>query len=561
MACCSCGKALAVSVILALASSAGVHRDFDGSFTIVNQASGRRMSMTVRGFSATKQWPILEEQKWTLAPQGNFTYTIVNEKNKMRVLAQSGMDGDRGFFAIDNGPIYEDQKWRLDLQEDGSYTIINSRSGRRILARIGGDGGTGFAAIASNGPIRADERWWLINQEKDEGGKWFLQLEATKTKNLRLGQEFKAKVGETFALSSELKSIRLRFDQDLAGSQREVSQLMQILQLEKEVTRKLSSQLVHKQNQTSVLEAVLQAERNDKDKLIAEKDSALRELESMSLHMQAEKSVIEMLMGEVESKKGLLGCLWFAPVDEHMFHTLKVALLSVVVLVTSIFLPYLGHRLHTAHSKTAMLANELATTRTWQGQLSEEIKRKQARIDELENCLDCSEAPSEIDGELGFDFACQIFNVDLEQSTSRLIKIQCPGVAHEDVKVQLIFNGCEVTISRRASPGVEAMIWKRQFYWKPSEGLFEFKEDQMQLERGFLHLVFKAYVFQSRVIRFPMHFNLDADDNDGCWDFEADDSFVCEDDNPIDMTLMKPGSYIDTESTASTPRRPCTETL
>merc|ERR1719160_2384560 len=138
----SCRRVLTVSVVLALASSAGVYRNFNGSYTIVNQANGRRMSMGLRGFSATKHWPISEEHTWTLVQQGNFSYTIVNGRNKMRILAQGGMDWDQGFFAVDNGPIYEDQKWRLQLQEDGSYAIVNMRSGRRVLARSGSDGGT-----------------------------------------------------------------------------------------------------------------------------------------------------------------------------------------------------------------------------------------------------------------------------------------------------------------------------------------------------------------------------------------------------------------------------------
>jgi hypothetical protein len=137
-----------------------------------------------------------------------------------------------------------------------------------------------------------------------------------------------------------------------------------------------------------------------------------------------------------------------------------------------------------------------------------------------------SEAPPAVDvgsEELGFDFAFQVFSKNCDQSGTRLVKIQCPGVAHEDVEVQVIFNGCDVVIRRKASQGVRAVTWRRRFAFRPSEGLFEFAADQMQLERGFLHLVFKDNAFQKRVVRFPQHFSLDSTDNDLRWECEEDE--------------------------------------
>merc|ERR1712232_252895 len=109
------------------------------------------------------------------------------------------------------------------------------------------------------------------------------------------------------------------------------------------------------------------------------------------------------------------------------------------------------------------------------------------------------------------------------------------------------------TIQRKASWGVEATTWRKQFCWPPSEGLFEFKEDHMQVEQGFLHLVFKAYNFQSRVIRFPQHFSIDCTDYDMMWEYSAEDT-VTLDESSADLAPAKPDSYLDTESTASTPR-------
>ena len=33
--------------------------------------------------------------------------------------------------------------------------------------------------------------------------------------------------------------------------------------------------------------------------------------------------------------------------------------------------------------------------------------------------------------------------------------------------------------------GIDATTWKKRFQFKPSDGLFEFREDQMLLDRGF----------------------------------------------------------------------------
>jgi hypothetical protein len=133
-------------------------------------------------------------------------------------------------------------------------------------------------------------------------------------------------------------------------------------------------------------------------------------------------------------------------------------------------------------------------------------------------------------GDLGFDFAFQIFDTELDQETVRLVKVQCPGVQHADVEAELIFNGCNITMHRRASRGVEATTWKKRFQFRPSDGLFEFKEEQMQLESGFLHLVFRAYSFQNRIIRFPLHFSMAASDTDPCWEYSADDAMDRVDD-------------------------------
>jgi len=108
-----------------------------------------------------------------------------------------------------------------------------------------------------------------------------------------------------------------------------------------------------------------------------------------------------------------------------------------------------------------------------------------------------------------------------DQEMDRVITIQCPGVRHCDVVVNFVFNGCIVKISR-------AIEWEKGFQFRPSEGLFEFKEDQAKLEQGLLQLVFRTYDIQSRVFRFPHHFDLSAADNDATWTFPIDVPTICD---------------------------------
>lgn len=142
---------------------------------------------------------------------------------------------------------------------------------------------------------------------------------------------------------------------------------------------------------------------------------------------------------------------------------------------------------------------------------------------------------------LGVDFGFGVLDSSGAHETLRLVKIQCPGVEHRDVEAELLFNGCQITIQRRASQGVEAATWRKRFEFPTQDGLFEFKEDQMRLEHGFLHLVFRAYQFQSRVVRFPKHFALSETDADQWWEYPDGDE-------------MEPKATVveRTESTAST---------
>lgn len=111
-------------------------------------------------------------------------------------------------------------------------------------------------------------------------------------------------------------------------------------------------------------------------------------------------------------------------------------------------------------------------------------------------------------GKLGHDYDFLIVEGGKEEEATRIIKIQCSGVSHEEIDCEVIFNGCIVTIRRKASIGVKPSTWTQKFQFNPDDGLFEFQEDQMQLDGGYLTIVFCACPFKSRTVRFPEYSNM-----------------------------------------------------
>lgn len=143
-------------------------------------------------------------------------------------------------------------------------------------------------------------------------------------------------------------------------------------------------------------------------------------------------------------------------------------------------------------------------------QLTEEINARKSLRQELESTKKQLESDlgdtlslSDHHENLGDEFSFHISDEVRDQGQFRTIKIQCPGVCPNAVFVAIISNGCEVTIDRQASNGVDAASWKKRFQFKPSEGVFEFNEDQTVLENGYLTLVFDIRVFADRIFRLP----------------------------------------------------------
>jgi hypothetical protein len=282
------GSLLSVAVVLALASSAGVQRDFPGIYTIVNRANGRRIGWSVHGFFANKRGAIADDSQWRILPQGNDTYAIANSKNDMRILAQNSMESETGFSAVNNGPIFPDQKWHLHMQDDGSYTIINVRSGRRVSALTDVDGAAGLVAVKPTASIRDNERWWLINQERDEAGHYILKLGSVQNAKDKLAQAFKGKVSELASISLELKNSKAKCGRDLAVCHGETSSLQKNIDVESRISRGLSERLVHRQNESILLQSKLKSEVDARAKLVEDFQAAEIRLSNLSSQIAAE---------------------------------------------------------------------------------------------------------------------------------------------------------------------------------------------------------------------------------------------------------------------------------
>lgn len=479
-------------------------RSFEGTYTIVNKANGRRMlSNTKVGlFVIEDSEPVYSDQMWLLAPQDNNSFALVNAANGMRVLAQSGYDWEQGFFAVDYGPVYQDQRWSLDLQQDGSYVIANVKSGRRILARLDGQGRVNFAAVASsnsgagaadvtarrllpprsrgastdaaeraNSPstiaslaaVAADETWWLINQERDDTARFLLQLQRERRQHAKAVLEEAAAAAERAAAVSEAAVV---------AAQQNATACAAALAVAVEST---------------------QESPRGKDRVPFRAEHE----EQVPLRTVAPSTVV-----------GGNDCGSRCSRDQQL---LAVAFALVVVCLA------LCCRRH------VHLSAEVTRQQKHVAQLEQELQNEFGGVVKVGDTV----------GELGRDFSFQVFSTELNEEKVRLIKIQCPGVEHSDVEVGLIFNGCEVTIQRRPSRGVEATLWRRRFQFRPSDGNFEFKEDQMQLESGFLQLVFRSYPFQRRVIRFPQHFSLAATDADTAWEYASDGASARQGDDVV----------------------------
>mmetsp|Transcript_144851 Transcript_144851/g.255312 ORF Transcript_144851/g.255312 Transcript_144851/m.255312 type:complete len:490 (-) Transcript_144851:57-1526(-) len=461
-----------------------VSRTWNGTYTIVNKANGRRVSSSSHGFSAITQGPIELDHRWRLVAQGNDTFAIINDANGMRIYAQAGRDRHDGFLTIDYGPIYQDQMWRLLDLEDGSFALINVRSGRRLMARTGFEGGLGFMAVSGEGPLCDEQAWWLINQDQDESRLLCQKVRA------ECATRLKHVAGNVSVVSSS----------SLSGEPSDLA-------------------LVANESNKE-----LDAQKKNNTRLVEQLGLAILRLRLLTDNCkELEQTCQQGLPAEGLSKPSSAQ----ASYDKSVFQLLSTSsLMSTLLLVVLCCL----RRLHSNRKGT-------------QGKSIDSRCRPNA---------DSQMVVAEAQDTLARDMPFYVSHTDYAGEPARIIKIQCPGVQHADVEINLIWNGCDITIKRQASVGVLAMTWSKRFEFKQEEGLYEFKEDQMLLEHGFLHLVFRAYRFQNRAVRFPQHFSLAASDADTCWDYSADSAV----DETVGYETVKSEvcTSLASRSTASTPR-------
>jgi hypothetical protein len=241
---------------------------------------------------------------------------------------------------------------------------------------------------------------------------------------------------------------------------------------------------------------------------------------------EASRNTSESICSNTREPYGSSKAKFPSEIDEWGFPSLSL-LISVTVVVVVFFK---GRRIYLhmkwlegeLSSKQLQLSVAQSQISTAEGELA--AAQTQLASTEYELRAELGEM-MKVDGQkgaLGTDFSCKIFDENMDKETMRFIKIQCPGVCHSDVKVSIIFNGCDVRLNRQASRGVEPMDWERRFQFRPSDGLFEFVEDQASLDKGYLQLVFRSYAYQKREFRFPEHFSLTETDCDRAWSFEQD---------------------------------------
>ncbi|CAE7841220.1 unnamed protein product, partial [Symbiodinium necroappetens] len=347
-----------------------------------------------------------------------------------------------GFFATAYGAITEEHMWRIHDEGNNSFSLSNVVSGSRILAQSGFEGAHGFFAVA-DGPVYQDQKWHLMMQ----GDGAFVITNAKSGRRIWAVDEDRGGLsfGASPMLGSEGQSWWLiRQDIDESG----------------------------------LLRAELAAERRSKSMLLAKVEERDAKLEMFRREAEAGCPAAPPPQWHQSSDLGLLGA-WTRTwaVDQT---------LSLYLLTGLLLLGLLNIHLNL--------------------QLQKERGSGQRKEVVPETPPAAATTPEDPGQGLGQDFGYHVLDTEVNGNSVRLIKIQCPGVEHEDVNVELLFNGCQVRLARRAACGIAAAAWAKRFEFPSQEGIFEFREDQMRLEHGFLHLVFRTHPFHSRRVRFPWHY-------------------------------------------------------
>lgn len=438
----------------------------------------------------------LAESWWRSMGGLNATYTIVNKADGRRIVASA----EAGFSLVEGGlwPILADQMWHFVPMEvpesagrqvfntdNGCFSIVNAASGVRLFAKSGANMEREFGAI-DDGPVYQDQRWWLAYQRDGSFG-------IINSKNgRRITSVGQAGIAAVTAIHIDAPIEDAQRWWLINQRQDETGHCLFHARWQEQALETHGVQLASLASQLHSCEA---GRRNDSTASTSTQVACAAASVDVATSVHAET----------------VQCLGIACADDDkMLEPLPI--------------PWFDNRIAIAAAASTSIGLIMLWGSHKLSKLHVQLGRKQQRIDALEHefreeLVGMVRIGDAAAGELGFDFGFRILDREVGQETVRLIKIQCPGVEHADVEVELIFNGCIVSLRRRASCGVEAATWRRRFQFRPSDGLFEFKEDQMTLERGYLQLFFRAYRFQSRVIRFPQHYSLAESDSDQYWDY------------------------------------------
>ncbi|CAE7750324.1 unnamed protein product [Symbiodinium sp. CCMP2592] len=171
-----------------------------GVYTIVNQASGRRLIADERGFYTTSEVSVSSTSMWHVLEDANATHVLQNVATGARVYAQQGADRERGFYILDGDtPVFRDQRWQIDCRASlGGCRITNMKSLRTIL-----DGPGGLSATAVSVDAPAGAVWWFMRQDADELGQHLAD-------SCELLREHEAKSKQIFTLQSQLDEASTR---------------------------------------------------------------------------------------------------------------------------------------------------------------------------------------------------------------------------------------------------------------------------------------------------------------------------------------------------------------
>jgi len=377
----------------------------------------------------------------------------------------------QGFYTEGAAPISQSHTWKILPQGNNTFAITNAATGVRIYAQLNADREHGFFIIGSDGPVYQDQKWQLWLQE--DGSYLIVNLKSGRTvADSPLG--LVAVAGE-YPKAEEAMWWLINQERDEFGALLFETQRKAELAVANclEVSLEHASELKQAELKINETSSALQALKVVNKKL-------RQGMKKTELRLRAERAA--RIVAEADSVERAAQAEQSLPTDTiSVIEILRPLGTGVVALMLVAF-----------------------TWTAFAGRLHKGLGCK----------LEYHVSSSESDGD-----------------TIRHVRVQCPGVKHDDIKVGLIPNGCEVTIRRQASLGLEALTWHRRFCFDLAEGLYEFKEDQMQLEQGVLQLVFRKIRYEDRTIRFAQHYSLEAFDDDLCWEYPSAEDDVCEEDD------------------------------